>query len=183
VTDASRTEGRSLERWLAPTTSPLELARDGTLLVLSAHRLPAELQAMIVHALAFHEGPAGDPTPLTLRLVLAVPVDDPEEPEESWRATFEPTLIERVRERPVAIPTLARRIEDLRALTLDRLAALGIARRGEPLGVSDEALQMLVEHPWRGDDLELSTVLVKAAQRASGQRVEAWDVAAAIRGA
>jgi hypothetical protein len=183
VTDAARTDGRSLERWLDPTTSPLELARDGTLLVLAAHRLPTELQAMLVRALAFHEGPAGDPTPLMLRVVLAVPVDDPEEPEDSWRATFEPALLERVRERALAIPKLARRTEDLRALTLDRLATLGIARRGEPLGVSDEALQMLVEHPWRGDDQELSTVLVKAAQRASGQRVEAWDVAAAIRGA
>ncbi len=181
VVDAARTEGRSLERWRDPRSSPIELARDGTLVVLAAHALPAEAQGLLARALALREGPSGDPTPLGLRVLLAVPVEDPEAPGDGWRATFEPALDARMRERPLVIPRLSRRIEDLRALALDRLACFGIARRGEPLGVSDEALQMLVEHPWRGDDLELDAVLVKAAQRATGRRVEASDVAGALR--
>lgn len=183
VVDASRAGGRALALWQDASRSPIELARDGTLLVLCAHRLDADVQSLLARALAFREGPSGSPEPLALRLLLAVAVDDPEAPEPDVLASIVPELRERLRERPIVIAKLARRIEDLRAIALDRLSSLGVSRRDEPLGVSDEALRMLIEHPWRGDDVELTGVLVKAAQRANGARIEAWDVAAAIRGA
>ena len=52
--------------------SPLERARDGTLLVRDAHRLPEPAQQAIVRALAFRTGPATDPVPLDVRVVPRV---------------------------------------------------------------------------------------------------------------
>ncbi|MEO7093565.1 MAG: hypothetical protein ABI175_09960, partial [Polyangiales bacterium] len=130
VVDAARREGIDSQRWRDPRTSPLELARDGTMLVRAAHRLPIELQKSIVHALAFRTGPGNDPMPLDLRVVLAVPCDDPEDDSAdaaTFRAAMEPSLLGRLHEPPVRIPRLSRRVEDLRAIALDRLAAAGVA--------------------------------------------------------
>ena len=186
VVDAARREGIDPLRWNDPKTSPLELSRDGTLLVRAAHRLPAEVQKSIVHALAFKTGPGNDPMPLDLRVVLAVPCDDPEDDAAdgtTFRAAMEPSLLGRLHEPPLRIPRLARRIEDLRAIALDRLAAAGVARQGEPLGLAEGALALLVEHPWPGDDDELDAVLVAVAARAAGVRIEAADVRACLAGA
>ena len=47
------------------------------------------------------------------RVGHAHPVDDPEEPGTAWREAFDPSLVERLRERPLVIPRLSRRIEGL----------------------------------------------------------------------
>ncbi len=182
VVDASRREAQTPQLWRDPKRSPLELARDGTLLVRSAHRLPAEVQKSIVSALAFREGPSGDPLPLDLRVVLAIPSDSPED-DESYRVeptALEASLLGRMHEPALRVPRLSRRVEDLRALALDRLAALGVARADEPLGLAEDALAILVEHEWPGDDAELDAVLFAAAARAEGPRVTAADVRASL---
>jgi DNA-binding NtrC family response regulator len=107
------------------------------------------------------------------------PEHEAESREGSFRDAIEPSLRARLHEPPVCVPPLARRAEDIRAIALDRLVSAGIADRGEPLGLADDALALLVEHPWLGDDEELEAVLVTAAARASARssrRVEAIDV-------
>ncbi len=163
-----------------PMQSPIELARDGTLLVLSANRLEPEAQKALVRALAFHTAPSGDPTPIDLRLVLAVAVDDPESESPTPLEQLEPALLGHLRVPALRIPSLARRAEDIRAIALDRLGVLGVTRRGEPLGLTDEALALLLEHDWSGDDAELDAVLMAAGSRSAGKRVEAGDVRACL---
>jgi len=176
VVDAARAR----EAWNDPVQSPIELARDGTLLVLSANRLEPDAQKALVRALAFHTAPSGDPTPIDLRLVLAVAVDDPESESPVPLEGLEPALVGHLRTPALRIPSLARRAEDIRAIALDRLGALGVSRRGEPLGLTDEALALLLDHDWSGDDAELDAVLVAAGSRSTGKRVEARDVRACL---
>jgi DNA-binding NtrC family response regulator len=83
-------------------------------------------------------------------------------------------LIERAQ---IAIPALADRAEDLRALVLDRLAAIGLSTRSEPLGIDTPALRLLVEHTWPGNDTELADVLNRASAVATGPVVTAADLA------
>jgi DNA-binding NtrC family response regulator len=179
IVDAARTADVEPRTWNDPVASPLERARDGTLLVRDAHRLPEEAQQAIVRALAFRTGPATDPVPLDVRVVLAIACDDPES-DDAWRACLQPALLGRMHEPPLRVPPLHRRIEDVRAIALDRLAVHGVGKGGEPFGISEEALALLVEHEWPGDDDELDVVLLVAARRAKGARIEAPDARAAL---
>ncbi len=177
VVDAGRHEGADPRTWNDPVLSPIELARDGTLCVLSAHALPRDAQKRILSALSFREGPGSDPSPVDVRVVFAIASTDPEhDPLDRVREALDAALLAHVREIPLRIVPLARRTEDLHAIALDRLAALGIALHGEPFGIAPEAVALLVEHPWTGDDLELDDVLVRAAVHARGRRVEASDL-------
>ena len=78
----------------------------------------------------------------------------------------------------MAIPPLAERAEDLRALVLDRLSRAGLRLRDEPLGIDAAALRLLSEHTWPGNEAELDDVLLRAAEVASGAAVTAADLAA-----
>lgn len=171
VVDAGRREGADPARWADPRSSPIELARDGTLGVLGAEALSREAQRRLLSALTFREGPGADPTPVDLRVVLAVTSTDPEhEPLARLHAELDPSLLRHLRRAPLRVLPLSRRIEDLHALCLDRLATLGTALAGKPLGLAPEAFALLVEHPWTGDDLELDDVLARAASAAVTDR-------------
>lgn len=188
VVDASRAEGSDPARWSDKSASPIELARGGTLAVLAAGALPREAQKRILAALAFREGPGPDPTPVDLRLVLAAASQDPENDDlAGLRGALDPALVAHLRETPLRLLPLHRRIEDLHALALDRLATLAGSLGREPLGIAPDALAALVDHEWPGDDVELDDVLVRAAQRVSERaapgarnRIERADVVAVL---
>jgi len=171
VVDAGRHDGADPLHWSDPCSSPIELARDGTLAVLGAQALPREAQRRLLSALAFREGPGSDPTPVDLRLVIAVASIDPEHDTLArLQSALDPALLPHLRTAPLRVLPLARRVEDLHALCLDRLASLGTALVGKPLGLAPEAFALLVEHPWPGDDLELDDVLARAALVAVTER-------------
>ncbi len=157
--------------------SALELADRGTLLVLSAPRLSQPAVDALAHALAFREAHG---VPVEVRVVLAIPSPRAAVGLEGL-ARFPEVVAARLT--TVRIPPLAERIEDLRALTLDRLSRLGLSLRGEPLGLAEEALALLVEHDWPGDEAELGAVLLVAAARSKGPRVGRADVAASLAAA
>lgn len=181
VVDVGRKDGADAAMWSHPDLSPIELARDGTLCILASGALPREAQKRLMSALAFREGPGPDPTPVDLRVVLAIASTDPERDTVGRLAGLDETLLGHIREAPLRILPLARRTEDIHALALDRLAALGIALGRDPLGLSPESLAILVEHAWTGDDLELDDVLIRAALHAVGARIEATDLRAVLR--
>jgi hypothetical protein len=79
----------------------------------------------------------------------------------------------------VRIPALVERPEDLRALVLDRLDRSGARHGSEPLGIEPQALRLLVDHHWPGNELELEHVVTRAAHIARGTRVTVDDLAAA----
>jgi hypothetical protein len=150
-------EARALTRWRDPESSPLEAAKGGTLLVLDVQALPAEVQSYLGAAL-----------PEDVGLVVAVPhtVD-------ALVATGQMSerLADRLGDRAVALPALAARGEDLRALALDHLARIGTRLRGRPLGLDLRALQAILDHPWPGNDAEMGAVLLRAALVTEGDVV------------
>jgi transcriptional regulator of acetoin/glycerol metabolism len=87
-------------------------------------------------------------------------------------------LADQLGDRAVALPDLASRAEDLRALSLDYLIRIGMRIRGRPLGLDLPALALLGEHLWPGNDAELYAVLLRAALVAEGDVVGARELQA-----
>ena len=74
------------------------------------------------------------------------------------------------------LPALRDRPEDLRALALDTLARKSVELGRDLLGIEPSALRMLIEHPWPHNELELESVLGRAAALAQGPAVTASDL-------
>ncbi|AUX41939.1 hypothetical protein SOCE26_033640 [Sorangium cellulosum] len=154
----------ALALWRDPDSSPIEAAKGGTLLVLDAQALPAEVQSYLAAAL-----------PDDVGLVVAVP-----QPPAALAATgqMNERLADRLGARAVALPPLSARAEDLRALALDHLARIGVRLRGRPFGLDLRALQAVLDHPWPGNDAEMGAVLLRAALVAEGDVIGEKDLAA-----
>ncbi|WP_437593193.1 hypothetical protein [Sorangium sp. So ce1000] len=154
----------ALALWRDPDSSPIEAARGGTLLVLDAQALPAEVQSYLGAAL-----------PGDVGLVVAVP-----QTIDALAATgqLSERLADRLGDRAVALPSLSSRAEDLRALALDHLARIGVRLRGRPFGLDLRALQAVLDHPWPGNDAEMGAVLLRAALVAKGDVIGEKDLAA-----
>ena len=69
----------------------------------------------------------------------------------------------------MALPTLESRSEDLRALSLEHLARIGLRLGRQPLGLAPRALEALLEHTWPGNDAELHATLLRASLVAEGE--------------
>jgi len=158
-TDAKLT---AIERWRSEEDSPLALARGGTLVVFDPERLPQTVQSYIGVALDDRIGLVVV-IPRTVDVLVA-------------SGELDERLADVLGDRAVAIPTLASRGEDLRALAIHHLVEVGLAYRGKPLGIDPAALALLVEHPWPGNDIELESVLVRAALDADGDVVTKADL-------
>ncbi|WP_437878276.1 hypothetical protein [Sorangium sp. So ce513] len=155
---------RALALWRDPDSSPIEAARGGTLLILDAQALSAEVQSYLGAAL-----------PDDVGLVVAVP-----QTVDALVATGQMSerLADRLGDRAVALPPLASRAEDLRALALDHLARIGVRLRGRPFGLDLRALQAVLDHPWPGNDAEMGAVLLRAALVAEGDVVGEKELSA-----
>ncbi|WP_437338191.1 hypothetical protein [Sorangium sp. So ce394] len=154
----------ALALWRDPDSSPIEAAKGGTLLILDAQALPAEVQSYLGAAL-----------PDDVRLVVAVP-----QTVDALVATGQMSerLGDRLGDRAVALPSLSSRGEDLRALALDHLARIGVRLRGRPFGLDLRALQAVLDHPWPGNDAEMGAVLLRAALMAKGDVIGERELAA-----
>lgn len=153
VVDATRSEEQAIERWQDPRTSPLEVGRDGTLVILDTPILPEEVQRLLARNLPPRTG---------LVVVRGERVGD---------AELEENLRRAVGDRILRLPTLAERSEDLRALALHELSRIGLRMRGAPFGLSLRGQALVNEHPWPGNDAELSAVLLRAALATEGDVV------------
>jgi DNA-binding NtrC family response regulator len=71
-------------------------------------------------------------------------------------------------EQTVALPRLAARPEDLRALALHHLTRIGLRERKKPIGIDASALEWLLEHDWPGNETEFESVLIRAALAMEG---------------
>lgn len=154
-----------LTLWRSADGSPLVRARGGTLLLADPQRLPLPVQSYL--------GAAADER---VGLVVIVPrtVDAL-----VASGDLDERLADLLGDRAVALPPLAMRAEDLRALVADHLVRVGLAYKGHPLGIDPAAFAVLVEHPWPGNDVELESVLVRAALACEGELVTRADLARA----
>jgi len=78
--------------------------------------------------------------------------------------------------RPIRVPALAERSDDLAELAALRLEELARAIARPDLGLSPSAIAALGKHGWPGNVIELDLVLADAAARAKGARIEAADL-------
>jgi transcriptional regulator with AAA-type ATPase domain len=157
VIDGTNPAEHDLSRWRDPDASPLRAALGGTLAIIDAHALPAELQSYIGAALleaAQAEAREGTgivvSVPATVDALVAA-------------GQMSEHFADRLGDRAVALPTLAARAEDLRALAIEHLGRIGVRLQSRPLGLNDRALVALLEHTWPGNDAELSATLLRAA--------------------
>ena len=172
VVDGADRREHPLGAWTDPVLSPIPLSRGGTLLVLDVASLPREVQALI--ARFARKQPIRDGADVAdARLVVTV-----RETVDALvaRGRLTEELGDALGDRAIPVPPLSARAEDVRPLALDHLARTGLALRGEALGLADDALEALLEHPFPGNDLELSALLLRAARVTSGPAVTRADL-------
>ncbi len=159
VVDATGSDEQQESTWRSPALSPLCLADGGTLVVLSLAALSAGAQTFLAHALTERRSPAGHTEPIDVALIVSVSTTI-----DVLVATgrLDPLLADRLGDRAVPLPALSGRVEDLRALMVDRLARLGVRLRGHEMGLDPRALGRLIEHAWPGNDVELDDILTRA---------------------
>ncbi len=184
VVEGADARHHALEPWSSGERSPLRSAAGGTLVVVDGPALPPDVQRYLAaRAREADEGgatsagadaaAAGGAPPTPARLVITL-LDAGPPPAALGR--LEPELAAALAGLAIALPPLAARAEDLRTLALDRLARLGLALHGAPLGIADDALAWLLEAPWPANDAELAVVLLRAALGAAGPVVTARDL-------
>lgn len=174
IVDAAAYASTGKEDWLDQATSPLTLASGGTLFIQDAHLLPAELQLVLTAALTRHDTSnvaSNDLPPCRVLLSLRQQSTGTEIPSE-----LIPALTMLLPRTPVVLPTLAERADDLRALILDLVARVGRGAKGQVVGVSRTALQLLLDHDWHGNDTELHDVVSRAVARCTSDQIRASDL-------
>ncbi len=182
LVDATRPAEHDPARWLDPTTSPLALADGGMLALLDGAALPLEVQRIIARASAEGRTPWERPERLDVQLALTG-VEVPASLVASGR--LDPSLASRLGDAldaPVVLPRLRDRPEDFRALVLDGLVREGLRVFGRPVGIEPAAYARLAEHPFPGDEAELSLLLARLVARSTGEVVRRADVDALLPG-
>lgn len=174
LVDATQAREHDLDRWKHPSQSPLGLADRGLLVLLDGAVLPVEVQRLVAEALAEKRRPWPNARPLDV--VLAVT--------SAWTRSrlqdaLDPMLAARLGDaldHAVTLPSLAERAEDLRSLLVDRLAREGLRVRGRPVGIDDAAFALLVDHPFPGEDAELSVLAQRLVAACEGDVVRRDDI-------
>jgi hypothetical protein len=165
VVDGAGVLDHDLSRWRDAEASPLVAAAGGTLVLADAHALPAEVQSYVAAGL-------GDETGIVVSLPATV---------DALVASgkMSERLADLLGDRAVAIPPLAARAEDLRALAMEHLSRIAVRLGIRPLGLAPRALEALIEHDWPGNDAELFATLLKAALVTEGEVIGPKDLARA----
>jgi transcriptional regulator with AAA-type ATPase domain len=173
IVDATEREARDLEVWRDAARSPLVAADGGTLLVLGASALPREIQEHLAHFLTTRSQTASASGVLAAGLIFGLP-----SPVDTLLAAgrLHEGLARQLSERQLALPKLADRSEDLRALVLEGLSRFGVGTSGEPLGIEPAALAALTEHEFPGNELELFGLIARTAASARGARLTLADL-------
>ncbi len=154
----------------------LRLAHGGTLLVVDIPALSLEAQRALAEALALHEarpvdGQGAYPADVRLVATSRVPLGDlvsagaVDAELARWLATAE-LRVPPLRDRREDIPSLA-------LLAIDRACrVLGRA----PIGIDQEAMDLLLESAWPGNQRELELAIQRAVSAAQGPQVRAADL-------
>jgi DNA-binding NtrC family response regulator len=162
--------------WEDEAQSPVGLAAGGTLALLDVAALPEQLQQTAVRQLSLQAAAAADSNVCAPGLIVSVHA-----PLQILRdeRRLTPGLLRLLADDPVEIPPLVARAEDLRSLILDALARAGMRSIGEPLGIDGSALQLMLEHTWPGNDVELMAVIARVARLGTHRVITAADLATA----
>lgn len=174
IVEGTSSREHDLERWKDERRSPLALADRGLLVLVDGAALPRDVQVLIARALLERRPPWEQATPLDVGVALTSTLG-PDDLLDDGRLS--PELHARFEDaRPIELPGLHERAEDLFSIVADRLAREGLRVHGRPIGIDAAAYSRLVEHPFEGEDAELATIVTRLVARVSGDVVRAADV-------
>lgn len=174
IVDGTSSREHDLDRWKSARSSPLALSQGGRLVLVDGAALPHDVQRLVARALVERRPPWEHPARLDVTLAFTSTTDlEPLVADD--RLTHDLfRLLEDAR--PVSLPGLSERAEDLFSIVADRLAREGLRVRGRPVGIDAAAFARLVEHPFEGEDAELATIVARLVANVSGDVVRATDM-------
>ncbi len=154
----------------------LELADKGTVFLDEIGDMDTALQAKILRVLqdqVIERVGGSKPIKIDVRIVTATHRDLQKAVEQK---TFREDLFYRLNVFPITIPPLRERREDIPPLAQHFLTKYGIEVRKGPLTLSDDAMEILMKFPWKGNVRELENVIERAVIYAEGGVIQARDL-------
>ena len=90
--------------------------------------------------------------------------------------TFREDLFYRLNVFPITIPPLRERREDIPTLAQQFLAKYSAEARKGPLTIADDAMEVLMKFPWKGNVRELKNIIERAVIYAEGNVIRGQDL-------
>lgn len=153
-----------------------ELADRGTLLLDEIGEMPQPLQAKLLRVLQEKEIDrigGRRPIPVDIRVIATTNRDLAAEVE---KGNFREDLYYRLSVIPLRIPPLRERPGDIPLLAEHFLEKFALRYKKEIKGFSDEAVQYLLNHSWRGNVRELENLIQRAVILGSGDLIGLNDL-------
>jgi DNA-binding NtrC family response regulator len=154
----------------------LRLANGGTLLLVDVPALSTEAQRALADALAVHEarpidGAGAYPADVRLVATSRVPLG-----ELVAAGVFDAELARWLAPVELVIPPLRERPEDIPSLTLLAIDRACRVLGRPPLGIEQDAMDLLLASTWPGNQRELELVIGRAVAAAEGPQIRARDL-------
>ncbi len=155
----------------------LELADNGTVFLDEIGDMDLALQAKLLRVLQEQVieriGGSGKQIKIDVRIVTATNKNLQKAVD---ARLFREDLFYRLNVFPITIPPLRERRDDIPALAASFLNKYSAEVRKGPLTISDEAMDILMKAPWRGNVRELENVIERAVIYAEGGVIRAQDL-------
>jgi DNA-binding NtrC family response regulator len=154
----------------------LELADKGTVFLDEIGDMDLALQAKMLRVLqeqVIERVGGSKPITIDVRVVAATNKDIENAVKEKL---FREDLFYRLNVFPITIPPLRERRDDIPLLTQNFLNKFSAEVRKGPLTISDEAMEILLKSPWKGNVRELENVIERAVIYADGGAIRARDL-------
>lgn len=153
-----------------------ELASDGTLLLDEMSELPLHLQGKILRAI--QEGEieklgSRQTIKVNVRLIATTNRDLRQMVKEG---KFREDLYYRLNVVPLEIPPLRARLGDIRLLSQHFLEVSNLVNGRNVQGISEQALQKLIQWPWPGNVRELENTIERAVLLCKGAQIQTDDI-------
>lgn len=153
-----------------------ELANGGTLLLDEIGEMPLILQAKLLRVLQEREVDrigGKKPIPIDVRIIATTNRDLKKE---CGEGRFREDLYYRLNVFPIRIPPLRERKKDISALAWHFIKKFSALSGKNITGLSEEALEALLNRPWRGNVRELENVIQRATLISSGDLIKPEDL-------
>jgi DNA-binding NtrC family response regulator len=154
----------------------LELAEKGTVFLDEIGDMDLALQAKILRVIqeqVIERVGGNKPIKIDVRIVAATNKDIVKAVEAKL---FREDLFYRLNVFPITIPPLRERREDIPPIAGHFLTKYSAEVRKGPLTISDEAMEILMKSPWKGNVRELENVIERAVIYSEGGAVRAQDL-------
>jgi DNA-binding NtrC family response regulator len=149
----------------------ITMAEQGTLFLDEIGDMPISLQAKILKVLETGEVyPIGETKPIfsDIRLIAATNKDLEDQIQ---KGLFREDLYYRLNVIEVKIPALRERREDIDVLARHFVVKFNQQNNKKVMGISDEAMEVLLGYPWPGNIRELRNVIERAVVLAGGDEI------------